>query len=188
MDNLVTILSFSARKNGNCAAIAQYISNRFQTNVRTFVIDENSVSPCGGCDYECLRADVVCPKATGGYCEMMEAICGSSIVYFIVPNFCGCPCANYFAFNERTVGYFNLDRAKMTQYMSIPKRFIIVSNTEGFEQAMAQQANDTPKILYLKSGKYHKRSITGDLLEAPEARADLDAYLNELIPNFCMSH
>ncbi len=183
MDKSVTILSFSGRKNGNCTAIAQYISNCSQTNVRTFVIDENSVSPCGGCDYECLRADVVCPKAAGGYREMMDAICGSSMVYFIVPNFCGYPCANYFAFNERTVGYFNLDRAKMTLYMSIPKRFIVVSNTEGFESAMAQQTNEPPKILYLKSGKYRKRSIAGDLLEAPEARADLDAFLNESIPN-----
>lgn len=43
--------------------------------------------------------------------------------------------------------------------MSVPKRFIIVSNSEGeiFEKAMQQQTNDNPEILYLKSNEYGKR-------------------------------
>ncbi len=108
----------------------------------------------------------------------MDALCECDLAYFIVPNYCGGPCANYYAFNERTVGYFNLDRAKLEQYMAVRKRFIVVSNTEGFESAMAQQTNQTPEILYLKTHRYKKNSIDGDLLEADDARADLATFLN----------
>ena len=110
---------------------------------------------------------------------MMDAIISSRLVYFLVPNYCGFPNANYFGFNERTVGYFGMDREKMNRYLEVPKRFIIVSNTEGFEAAMHQQTSDDPKILYLKSGKYKKRSIAGDILDAEEARQDLLQFLAE---------
>ena len=101
-----------------------------------------------------------------------------ALVYFIVPNICGYPCANYFAFNERTVGYFNMDREKMARYMNVPKRFIVISNTEGFEDAMRQQTDEAPQMLYLKSRKYGKSSIAGDLLESDAAKADLDEFLS----------
>lgn len=86
---------------------------------------------------------------------------------------------NYFASIERSVGYFHMDRQKQAQYYSVPKRFIIVSNTEGFETAMQQQTNDTPVCLYLKSRKYGKQSIAGDILDSAEAKADLDAFLTD---------
>ena len=93
---------------------------------------------------------------------MMDNICQADLAYFIVPNYCGYPCANYFAFNERTVGYFNLKRELMQKYMNVPKRFIMISNTEGsnFANAMKQQVNGEPDILYLKSGKYGKNLYT----------------------------
>jgi len=100
-------------------------------------------------------------------------------VYYVIPNYCGYPCGNYFAFNERSVGYFNMNRELMNHYMSVPNRFIIISNTEddNFVNAMRQQTEDTPNILYMQSRKYGKRSTAGDLLDSEAARADLDAYL-----------
>lgn len=102
----------------------------------------------------------------------------ADLVYYIVPNYCGFPNASYFAFNERTVGYFNSNRDAMMQYMSIQKKFIVISNTESemFYNAMQQQA-ERPNILYLKTSKYGKQSIDGDVLDAMEARADLEAFL-----------
>ena len=110
----------------------------------------------------------------------MNSILNSDMVYMIVPNYCGYPNANYFAFNERSVGYFNLDRALTGTYMSVPKAFIIVSNTEGFEAAMRQQTKEEPRMLYLKSGKYKKRSTAGDILESEEAQNDLTAFMQSL--------
>ena len=86
---------------------------------------------------------------------------------------------NYFVFIERSVGYFHMERQKQAQYSGVPKRFIIVSNTEGFETAMQQQTNDTPVCLYLKSRKYGKQSIAGDIPEFAETKEDLDALLTD---------
>ena len=120
---------------------------------------------------------MLCPQINHEQSQIMDKICNSNLVYFIIPNYCGLPSANYFAFNERSVGYFNLDREKTNLYKRIKKRFITVSNTEGFDQYMQYQVNNAPDILYLKSGKYGKQSIAGDILDSEDARADLDAFL-----------
>ena len=175
----MTILNFSSRNNGNCVKIAEYIAaHTSKTTIHSFVIDQR-ISPCNGCDYECLRPGVACPNVSEYQKEIMGAVLQSDLVYLIVPNYCGFPCANFLAFNERSVGYFNLDKALMQQYMQVRKRFIIVSNTENeiFQKAMEQQANDSSEVLYLKTSKYGKRSITGDILESPQALADLNAFL-----------
>lgn len=177
----VTILNFSARKEGNCAKIAQYISvHSTATTVCKYVVDRR-IGPCGDCDYECLRPNECCPNVTDYQKEVMNSVMNSDVTYLIVPNYCGFPCANYLAYNERSVGFFNMDRAVMQQYMDARKRFIIVSNSESevFRRAMEQQAKQPDEVLYLKSSKYAKRSIAGDILDSPEAAADLYAFLDK---------
>ncbi len=179
--NNVVILNFSTRNNGNCANIAQYLRVRHpETNVFVYVIDDR-VGPCGKCDYECLRAGAKCPNVTPYLEDIMKSVVHSDLTYLIIPNYCGFPCANYLAFNERSVGFFNMDSALMDRYMSAKKRFIIVSNSDNavFDQAMRQQVKGEPDVLYLKSGKYGKRSIAGDILESDQARNDLEAFLQE---------
>ena len=180
MAKKIAIVQFSSRKNGNCSHISEHISEYYSAeSVTQFVVDDNVVHACNDCDYECLRPEKRCPQSNDAHDQIMETICNADLVYFIVPNYCGYPCANYFIFNERSVGYFNLDRALMQKYMNIPKRFIVISNTEGenFVNAMKQQVVGEPEILYLKTGKYHKRSIAGDLMDSAEANADLEAFL-----------
>ena len=181
MGKKVSILVFSTRPNGNCSHIGEFISNyHAQDQVTIFGINARDFAPCGGCNYECLNPSAVCPLRNQQQDAVMDAICASDLVYYIVPNYCGYPNANYFAFNERSVGYFNLDRALIGTYMSVPKAFIIVSNTEGFESAMRQQTKDEPRMIYLKSGKYKKRSTAGDILDSEEAQQDLTAFLQSL--------
>lgn len=177
MNKNVTILNFSPRNGGNCGRVCDFIA---EFHNRTFVCSYNiDVMPCGGCDYECLKPGLKCPTITEQHRKLMDAILASDLVYFVVPNFCGYPCANYFAFNERSVGYFNSDRALMEQYMSVKKRFVAVSNSESdsFRTAMQQQTNGEPNILYLKSGKYKKRSTDGNILDCEEAAEDLRRFL-----------
>ena len=111
----------------------------------------------------------------------MDTICESDLTYYIVPNYCGLPTGNYFAFNERSVGYFNMDRALMGKYQSTEKRFIVVSNTENenFRNAMQQQTSEEPKMLYLKTGRYKRRSTAGDLMDCEEAVNDLRVFIEE---------
>lgn len=175
----VVILNFSSRKGGNCAHAAEFISQHHLTDdVKTFTID--SINPCGGCDYECLNPAAKCPNVSAYQEEVMHAVMHSDITYMIIPNFCGMPCANFYAYNERSIGFFNMDRGVMGQYMNVKKRFVIISNTETvmFDQAMRQQTKEDPDVIYLKSGKYGKRSTAGDILESTHAQADLNGFLN----------
>lgn len=179
MNKNVVILNFSPRIDGNCGKISDFLFDfHNRTNVSAYHID---FTPCRGCNYECLTPGAVCPLVDQQQKEVMQAACDADLVYFIVPNFCGYPCTNYFAFNERKVGFFNGDRALTQKYMSIEKKFIVVSNTEGdnFRNALQQQTSAEPEILYLKTGKYKKRSTAGDILDSQEAVADLTAFLEK---------
>ena len=179
MSKKVTILNFSHRKDGNCGRSADFIADFYnRTNVAVYSV---SIVPCCGCNYECLTPGVVCPNVNDHQKEVMGAVIDSDLVYIIVPNYCGYTNANYFAYNERTVGYFNMDRELMNRYMSVPKRFIVVSNTEGenFANALRQQVEEDPIVFYMKSGKYRKRSTAGDILDSEEAVADLKAFLEQ---------
>ena len=176
----VVILNFSGRNNGNCEDISMFIETFYvNSNTCSYKVGEY-YSPFGNCDYECLRQGPGCPNLTEKQIKIMEDVLASDITYFIVPNYCGFPCANYFAFNERSVGFFHLDRAQMTNYIEVKKKFILVSNTEGdqFHKAMEQQSN-SPDTLYLKSSTYQKKSISGDILTSKSAQATLKSFLEK---------
>ena len=177
----VAILNFSTRKAGNCAHVGEFITAYHKDDqVKTFMID-NRIAPCGGCDYECLNPAAKCPNVSAYQEEVMQAVMQSDVTYMIVPNYFGMPCSNYYAYNERGVGFFNMDRGVMGQYMNAKKRFVIISNTETvmFDQAMRQQTKEEPDVIYLKTGKYGKRSTAGDILDSEAAQADLLAFLNK---------
>lgn len=179
MKKTVTILNFSPRRNGNCRQVCDAIANAYpNSNIRSYFI-ACTFTPCGSCNYECLKPGEHCPSLTQSQSEVYDAVLNSDLVYYVVPNFCGMPNAVYYAFNERSVGYFNMDRAVMAKYMAVRKRFILISNTEPstFMDAMQQQTKDKPEILYLKTSRYGKKSIAGDLMDSEEARADLMAFL-----------
>lgn len=177
----VTIFNFSPRSGANCAKIANFISNYHgESNAVIYHITAENCPSCGGCNYECLTPGAQCPSKPDLLIRGLDDACASDLIYYIIPNFCGYPNANYFAFNERCVGYFGMDRQLRAGYMKIRKKFIIVSNTENdnFKNAAQQQTAAEPEMLYLKTGKYHKRSTAGDLMESDEAKADLQAFLN----------
>jgi len=181
MNKNIVLIRFSSREFGNCKAIAEDIKDYYQSEaILDFVVDADNIVPCSNCDYECLTPGKLCPNLTDDQKRIMDAICNADLAYFIVPNYCGYPCANYFAFNERSVGYFNSDRELMQKYRSVTKRFIIVSNTEGesFANTMKQQVTGEPEMLYLKTGKYKKRSTAGDMMKSEEAQKDLRAFLD----------
>ena len=175
----ITVLNFSPRENGNCAAITSEIQNyHANTNVRIYHVCK-FISPCCNCNYECLRPEAICPNLNETQIAMMDAVRESDLVYFVIPNFCGMPNSVYYAFNERSVGYFNMNRKIMGQYMTVRKRFIIVSNTEPaiFTELLQQQTKTIPEILYMKTSRYQKKSIAGDILESEDAQTDLKEFL-----------
>ena len=180
MSKNIVLIRFSSREKGNCAAISAYLETiHSQDSITHYTIDNQVVTPCSNCNYECLKPGEKCPQITAAQTNVMDAICNADLAYFIIPNYCGFPPASYYAFNERSVGYFNLDRVLMGKYRAVTKKFIIVSNTEGqnFENAVRSQVMGNPEMIYLKTSKYGKQSTAGDLMDSVEAKADLQAFL-----------
>ena len=79
-----------------------------------------------------------CPFFEDKEYEILEAIVHSEMAYFVLPNYCDYPCANYFVFNERSQCFFQGKPDLLEAYLKIPKRSIVISNTnkENFIQTV----------------------------------------------------
>ncbi len=173
------ILSFSARADGNCAQIGKLIRSLTRDAV-LYDFSEFSLHPCGGCGYECFAVRENCPYFDDLERDMLEAVIHSEMTYFILPNYCDYPCANFFAFNERSQCYFQGRPELLDAYLKVPKRSIVVSNTntEHFVKALAYQTDREPEILFLSAKKYGKVSIKGNLLTDENVIQAITAFVN----------
>ena len=174
-----TIISFSSRKNGNCAQIGKLIQSMTEESV-LFDFSEFEVHACGGCNYECFKKREACTYIDDMECKLLETITQSEAVYFVLPNYCDYPCENFFIFNERSQCYFQGRPELLDNYLKVPKRSIVISNTneENFVRALGYQSEKEPEILFLSAKKYGKKSIDGDLLTNERALGDIKEFVN----------
>ena len=170
------LISFSGRGAGNCARIAEFLSEQMD-DAQNFRFSDFQIDPCGNCDCECLSGGS-CPKSDME-AVLMDAVCSSDEAWFIVPNYCGSPCANLYIYNERSVGYFNGDRQRMERYMAVPKRFVLIGNgsQENFHRAFQQHTKEEPEILQLCSREFQVSSIAGNLVDLQEVQNRLIQFL-----------
>lgn len=176
----VCIVSFSSRKNGNCSQIGEFISTHF-SNVKFYDFADFTLNACGYCSYQCFNGGSNCPFFVDKEREILDTITNSTITYFIVPNYCDFPCSNFFIFNERSLCYFQNNEKLLDTYLQVPKKFIVISNSnlENFKTAFAYHTNDEPDILCLSAKKYGKVSIEGNLLTSKQAVDDLRNFVNK---------
>ncbi len=177
----VSVISFSARSAGNCQAIAHAVAAQHTgDDVRLFLFSDLSTHACGACNYECFHPSRSCPHMGDGIPAIYEAVTQSALSYFIVPNYCDYPNANYFLFCERSQCFFQRRPALYDRYLAVPKRFIVVSNTqkENFLRIFQDQIppSNTPDVLFLAAQAYQKVSIAGDLLTSDAALRDVQAF------------
>lgn len=174
------IVSFSSRKDGNCAKIGKLINENIQDSI-LFSFSDFSIQTCGECNYDCFKKRGKCPYVGDMECDMLDSIVQSEIAYFVLPNYCDYPCANYFAFNERSQCYFQGKPDLLNAYLRIPKRSIVVSNTneENFIKALSYQTNQDPVVLFLSAKQYGKSSIQGDLLTNEKAVSDILEFIGK---------
>ena len=172
------IVTFSSRSGGNCSQIGNLIASMTKNPV-LFDFSEFDVHPCGRCASECFAARENCPYFEDKEYEIPEAIMYSEMVYFVLPNYCDYPCANYFIFNERSQCFFQGKPDILESYLNIPKRSIVISNTnqEHFIQALTYQSNREPEILFLSAKEYGKASINGDLLTSKNALENIRQFV-----------
>lgn len=172
------IVSFSSRKNGNCSNIAERIKSKL-LNSEVYSFADFHISPCRDCCYECFRSREACPHFDDMEYRLLDAVCRSEAAYFIVPNYCDYPCANFFIFNERSQCYFQGHPKLLEQYLNVPKKFVVVSNSVSgnFRAAFTQHSAGEPELLFLSTKKFGKSSISGDLLDSDEACVQLRDFI-----------
>lgn len=170
----VCIVSFSGRKNGNCGSIAGELCGLYGNEAKVYDFSSLKITPCTGCGYECFEAGKKCPYFKDSVFEIYDSITESELTYFIVPNYCDYPCSLFFAFNERSQCYFQKRQDLLEKYLSVPKKFIVVSNTgqENFTAAFRYQINEDkePHILFLSAKRFGKISIRGDLVQSEQVK------------------
>ena len=132
MEKNVIIVSFSSRNHGNCEQISNQIRASYdkQTNVLHYKFSDFEIQPCGKCHYQCFKDNTACPYIGDMEYKLLDEICHSTMAYFVIPNYCDYPCANFFIFNERSQCYFQNHPERLDQYLQIRKKFIVVSNSK----------------------------------------------------------
>lgn len=179
--NNTVVLSFSGRKNGNCAQIAKFVGSR--TGGKTFLFSDLNIHPCGQCGGECFQNSADCPHIADDVYSLYEAIIRSNRAVYILPNHCDYPNANFFAFNERSLCFFSGQPELLDAYSAIPKKFIVISGgeQENFRAALSQHAGN-PEILFLRAADYGQKSITGDLMTVPDVARKIESFMLEERP------
>ena len=175
------VVNFSGRENGNCENISNVIKETFNMeNVEIISFNHLNVQPCSKCNYECFENKENCPFYNDEIKNLYNKILESDFVYYIIPNYCGYPCANFFIFNERSVSVFSKDRELLNQYLQKSKKFIVVSssNQENFKNILQYQTVMAPDILFLNSREYNQRSTEGKLMDNEEAKDKLIQFLS----------
>ena len=176
------VVTFSSRPNGNCSQIGKLIASLSDDPV-LFDFSQFDIHPCGRCAAECFAAREECPFFEDKEYEILEAITGSDLVYFVLPNHCDYPNANFFIFNERSQCFFQGRQDLLEAYLEVPKRSIVISNTnkDNFVRALAYQSNKEPEILFVSAKEYGKSSIRGDLLTSEEASERIRRFIGKPI-------
>lgn len=171
------IISFSGRSNGNCTRIAEFLA-REMPDSQVFRFCDIEIGPCGNCDGECLKGGT-CPKDDTEQ-VLLDAVCSCDEAWFIVPDHCGFPCANLYIYNERSTGYFCRQPHRLEEYLAVPKRFVLVSNSDqdNFNRAFAQHTHDKPIVIQLRSNEFHVSSIAGSLVDIPEIQKRLKQFIH----------
>lgn len=94
-------VSFSARKNGNCTHIIDYLR---MPGDKVILFQDLNVKGCRDCDYECFKNQ--CKYREDDVYGLLDSFGLYEKVILVVPMYCGNPSSLYFCFNERSQDFF----------------------------------------------------------------------------------
>lgn len=176
----ILILNFSSRLEGNCHRLARVVAEQLPYGAEIVDFRDLEIHTCGRCTYECFRGSL-CPRADDGLPGIYERIAAADKTIWILPNYCGYPCANFFAFNERGCGYFAGREDRLSRFLDVPKQFIVVSNSESdtFREAFRYLTREEPEVLFLSTRRYGcGSSLAGDLAQVPGVKEAVAEFLH----------
>lgn len=178
----MVILNFSSKRDGNCEKIVKYLLDK-KADAIIYNVNNETMMGCGNCNYQCLLKNEACPL-NDEMVKIYDAIVNSELIIFLVPNYCDYPCANYFAFNERSCGYFQKDCKLLEKYLNIKKKFIVISNTNtiNFKEVFQYQVDDEaePDILFLQAKKFNSVSLEGTLLNNQIVKDLISSFIDDI--------
>lgn len=177
------ILDFSSRPYGNTHRISDFIKNAYQGRyeVQQFAFSKMQIHGCGTCDYECFQNRSSCPHRADDATAMYQAIMKSELTLYIIPNYCDFPCANFFLYNERSQCAFADYEKDYQTWLHIPKKFIVISNTntDNFRSILQYHTDGDPAILYLRSRDVPCKSLDGNLIDYDVIQHKILAFLEQ---------
>ncbi len=111
-------VSFSARENGNCSQIIDFLKAPkdkavYYKNLKTH--------NCCDCGYECMNTQ--CKYRDDDVYNLYDSFLEYEKVIFLVPMYCGNPSSLYFSFNERGQDFF-MHHEK--DYLPIAEKLFII--------------------------------------------------------------
>ena len=112
------LISFSARKNGNCDEIIKFLAKEED---KIIYFRDLNVHSCSNCDYECF--DNFCKYRNDDIYDLLDEISNYQKVILVVPMYCNNPSSLYFIFNERCQDYFMHNEGGYENF--VKKMFII---------------------------------------------------------------
>lgn len=171
-----SIVSFSARKSGNCADIARLIAAPEDRIIHYASLGAHA---CANCGYECFGG--TCPYQADDANALYRAMAQAEQIILLVPMYGGNPSSLYFAFCERGQGFFT-DEAAWDAFV---RRLYII----GIYGSAAETPDFVPCLEKWFAGSGHGGRVLGlerhvygqkmqdSLLDVPDVRRKLTAFL-----------
>ena len=174
---MTLLISFSGRAGGNGDQIADYIAADGDKIVH---FRDLHAHPCANCAYECF--DAACKYRADGVYDLYSDMLHFDRVILLVPLYGGHPASLYFAFQERGQDFFTHNDV----YDELLRRLYIIGiygsaeRDPDFLPTLEKWFTDTPykdRVLGLERHRYGQK-LRDNLLDVPEVRAEIDAFLH----------
>lgn len=172
------LISFSARKDGNCDEIAKFLANEED---KIIYFRDLNIHNCSNCDYECF--DNSCKYRNDDIYALLETITNCQKVVLIVPMYCGNPASSYFVFNERCQDFF---MHYENEYENFVKRLFIIGiygdskKSPGFISCFEKWFNGTRytnHVLGIERHNYNLK-LKDSILEVDELKTTIEEFIN----------
>lgn len=181
------LISFSARKDGNCDEIAKFLAKEED---KIIYFRDLNVHSCSNCDYECF--DDSCKYRNDDIYSLLDEISNYQKVVFVVPMYCGNPSSLYFILNERFQDYFMHNEDK---YENLVKRLFIIGIYGDSEKSpdfipcfkkWFEGTRYTNHVLGVERHKYNLK-LKNSILEIDELKTKIEEFINPTNPKIELS-
>lgn len=166
-------VSFSARENGNCGQIMNFLK---EPQDRAVYYKDLKTHGCRDCGYECMRAQ--CKYRDDEAYSLYESFLTYDKVILLVPMYCGNPSSLYFSFNERGQDFF---MSHEKDFFAIAEKLFIIGiygsreESPDFIRCLENWFEGTPfcrHVLGIERHLYRQRP-EDSVLDVPDVRKAL---------------